>query len=170
VSYDELATALEYPARAWVREALSARGFAAWPGEELEELYTRTFDINPVCSLEVGWHLYGEDYNRGAFLVGMRGLMRDLGVAEGTELPDHLTSVLRVLGRMAPEEADGFARGYVLPAVGKMLSGFPDGENPYRDVVEEIERFLRDRHGDPHEWVGAPEQQPYGCGGCHGVC
>ena len=53
------------------------------PLEDLEELFTRTFDLNPVCCLEVGWHLYGEDYNRGAFLVKMRQLLRSHGVAEG---------------------------------------------------------------------------------------
>ena len=50
---------------------------------DLEELFTRTFDINPQCTLELGWQLYGEDYNRGAFLVRMRELMREKGVEEG---------------------------------------------------------------------------------------
>src|SRR3990172_6774062 len=63
------------------------RGMSA---EELEELYTLTFDINPLCCLEVGWQLYGEEYERGAFLVEMRQLLRDCGVRESTELPDHL--------------------------------------------------------------------------------
>ena len=40
---------------------------------ELEESYTRTFDVNPSCALEIGWHLFGEDYMRGQFLVRMRG-------------------------------------------------------------------------------------------------
>ena len=37
--------------------------------EQIQELYTRTFDINPVCTLEIGWHIFGEDYARGALLV-----------------------------------------------------------------------------------------------------
>src|SRR5262249_35690032 len=45
---------------------------AGLAAEDLEELYTRTFDLNPVCSLEVGWHLFGENYSRGEFLVRMR--------------------------------------------------------------------------------------------------
>jgi nitrate reductase delta subunit len=54
---------------------------------DLEEFYTRTFDINPVSALEIGWHLYGEQYERGAFLVKMRELSRTLGVEESTSLP-----------------------------------------------------------------------------------
>jgi len=44
---------------------------AAMSLEELQELYTRTFDLSPLCSLEAGWQLYGEDYARGSFLVYM---------------------------------------------------------------------------------------------------
>ncbi|MBL8849760.1 MAG: hypothetical protein JNG89_08750, partial [Planctomycetaceae bacterium] len=29
--------------------------------EELEEEFTRTFELNPACALEVGWHLFGEE-------------------------------------------------------------------------------------------------------------
>lgn len=169
MSYDALATGLEYPDRAEVRALLRPHeGFGSLSATEIEELYTRTFDINPVCSLEVGWHLYGEDYNRGTFLVAMRGLMRSLGVEEGSELPDHLGSVLRVLGRMEPGQATPFAREYVLPAIGRMLEGFGEAPNPYRAVLEQVDAFLRERHGEPVKWEGPPETQPYPCGGCHG--
>ena len=57
--------------------------------ERLQELFTQSFDLSPLCSLEVGWHLYGEEYARGNFLVAMRGLLRDHGIEESTELPDH---------------------------------------------------------------------------------
>ena len=84
--------------------------------------------------LEVGWHLYGEDYHRGAFLVRMRGLLREHGVPEETELPDHLTHVLPVLGRLDDARAEALARGYVLPALVKMLDGFGEKRNPYRQL------------------------------------
>ena len=49
---------------------------------ELEEVFTQTFDINPLSALEVGWHLFGEEYARGMFLVRMREECR-LGVLWG---------------------------------------------------------------------------------------
>ena len=88
---------------------------------EVQELYTRTFDINPVCTLEVGWHVYGEDYARGEFLVKMRQRLRECGLSESKELPDHLTHVLALLVRLESGEADELAAGYVLPALKKML-------------------------------------------------
>jgi nitrate reductase delta subunit len=108
---------------------------AGRPGSELEELYTRTFDLNPICALEVGWHLYGEAYERGAFLVKARGLLADLGVGETAELPDHLTALLPALARLAPEEAAAFVRSYLLPALDKMLAGLAGKENPYEPLL-----------------------------------
>jgi len=172
--YGVLAAALRYPSRPSARAALLAfPGFAGQTRAGLEELYTRTFDVNPVCSLEIGWHLFGEDYNRGAFLVRARGLLRAHGIAEGTELPDHLESVLLLLDAMERAgggEAGPFARRFVLPALRKMRAGFADGDNPYGAVLERIEEFLRARHGEPDEWSAPAAPAPYGCGGCHGAC
>lgn len=111
--------------------------------EEMEETHIRVFDWNPHCALEVGWHLFGEDYNRGAFLVKMREEMRRLGVRENGELPDHLTHALAVVERMEPEKAEDFVRACVLPAVDKMIDGLGRlDESPYRHVLEAIKLFL----------------------------
>ncbi len=109
---------------------------------ELEELYTRTFDMNPACSLEVGWHLFGEQYERGAFLVRMRGHMRRLGVAEDHELPDHLSHALAVASRMEAEEARGFEAESVSPAVLKIIEGLGEGDNPYRHLLRAVSALL----------------------------
>lgn len=110
---------------------------------DMEELYTRTFDINPVCSLEIGWHLYGENYDRGAFLVTMRELLRMHSVPESSELPDHLTHALRVLGRMSENERRRFAARSIAPALEKMLDGIPREGNPYRHLIDAYDALLR---------------------------
>ena len=51
--------------------AISGRSLA-----ELEELYIQTFDLNPDACPDIGWHLFGEDYARGEFLVKLRQEMR----------------------------------------------------------------------------------------------
>lgn len=115
--------------------------------EELQELYTRTFDLNPVCSLEVGWQLFGENYSRGEFLVDMRHTLRRLDVPETTELPDHLTHVLRAFGRMRASEADRFASRFLLPALGKMSQGLAGSECPYAAVLEAIQTLVLSPYG-----------------------
>ncbi|OHB80376.1 MAG: hypothetical protein A2W31_02210 [Planctomycetes bacterium RBG_16_64_10] len=112
---------------------------------EREELYTRTFDINPVCSLEIGWQLFGEEYHRGALLVRLRSELRRHGIEESTELPDHLTHVLSLLDRMPDSEAQSLAACCVIPAVDKMLIAFERPPNPYGDVLLAVGLFLKQR-------------------------
>jgi len=157
---DHHAALLEYPAG----RDLRVGGLA---GSELEELYARTFDINPVCCLEIGWQLYGEDYQRGAFLVEMRARMREHGLAESAELPDHLSHALRLLGRLEPAEGARFARHFVLPAVERMLKGFGDRANPYRGVLETLAAELRAGYGEPIP--PAPLHRPYECAASCGM-
>lgn len=110
--------------------------------EELEELFTRTFDLNPTCALEVGWHLYGENYSRGDFLVKMRQALRRHGLPESAELPDHLSHVLSVLGRLPPAEYAPFAESHVVPAIDKMLAGLAGQGNPYEKLLRAIRRLV----------------------------
>lgn len=124
--------------------------------EGVDELFTRTFDINPVCSLEVGWQLYGENYSRGEFLVSMRKMLRDYEVPESSELPDHLTHVLPVLARLPEQRADEFATTCVLPAVEKMLKGLSGKSNPYANVIEAIRDVLATKHRSNTDCADTP--------------
>ncbi len=110
--------------------------------EAAQELFIQTFDLSPVCTLEVGWHVYGENYDRGAFLVRMRQQMREHGLAESDELPDHLAHVLQVLGRMEPGPQCEFAERFVLPALSKMMAGFKNKGNPFEHVMNVIGRSV----------------------------
>ncbi len=102
---------------------------------EVEEAFTGTFDVNPACALEVGWHLFGEEYSRGLFMVRMREELRKYDLAESNELPDHITHVLAIIGAMPDEEAKRFVTACVLPAVRKMLHAFEENDSPYGDVI-----------------------------------
>lgn len=113
------------------RAAESMFAFATYadsvPLYELEESFTRTFDLNPSCAAEIGWHLFGEEYVRGLFMVRMREEMRQRGLEETGELPDHVVHVLAVLGAMEEGPARELARACVCPAVGKMRASLEGG-------------------------------------------
>lgn len=108
---------------------------------ECEELYVHTFDANAERALEVGWQVFGEQYERGAFLVDLRGRMRTLGVAETTELPDHLTQVLRLLGRMDEDDAHTLVARAVMPCL-KRVREHIDAGNAYGGAVVAVTRVL----------------------------
>lgn len=114
--------------------------------EELEELYTQTFDINPVSSLEIGWHLFGETYERGSFLVKMRETLRELAVEESADLPDHITHVLLALGRMEKEEQTEFSEMFIVPALNKILDTFEGKNNPYENLLKIISMLIKVNH------------------------
>ncbi|HKS74008.1 MAG TPA: molecular chaperone TorD family protein [Terriglobales bacterium] len=117
----------------------SIEGLEVW---ELEELFTRTFDMNPVCSLELGWHLFGENYERGLLMVRMREELRRFDIHESAELPDHLTHVLALLGRMSHDKAADFAGACVMPALKKMLEALRGKVNPFESVLLAVQLFL----------------------------
>ena len=113
--------------------------------EELQELYTRTFELNPVCALEVGWQHYGEEYARGSFLVFLRDALRQHGIPEETELPDHLIHVLPLLDRLSNGEANELVEYAVLPAIEKMVGGLAGKNNPYESLLRAIVTLLGTR-------------------------
>ncbi len=116
---------------------------------QVEEVFTRTFDINPACALEVGWHLFGEEYARGQFLVRMREELRKYDLPESVELPDHISHVLAVVAAMPDEDAACFVQACVLPAVEKMRQALQEKETPYRHLVACLSRVLRHVWGEP---------------------
>ena len=119
---------------------------------ELEEAYTRTFDVNPSCALEIGWHLFGEDYMRGQFLVRMRGELAKYEITETGELPDHLTHVLPVLAMMPADEAHQFSHACVFPALHKMQTSLDKNQSPYRHLIRCLLQVLEQEYGISEPW------------------
>jgi nitrate reductase delta subunit len=111
---------------------------------ELQEQFIQTFDLNPDCSLELGWHLYGENYDRGTYLVKLRGLLRRLGVPETHELPDHISHALELLGRLPETEAEEFAVACVLPALQKIRTKLK-AETSFHPLIESVAVLLGGR-------------------------
>lgn len=135
-------------------DAESRRQFGEWADhmrslspEGRQEVYARTFDLSPKCTLELGWHLFGEQYDRGTFLVWMRGRLREFSLTETTDLPDHVRHVLPVLGRLSPEAADRFSTACVLPAMETIRDGLEKMDNPYHALAAAVCTWLESRHG-----------------------
>lgn len=137
--------------------ALFAEHVQDLPLEDCEELFTRTFDINPICALEVGWQLYGESYERGNFIVSMRQGLKQYNLPESDELPDHLSHVLQAIGRMKEEQASEFIGKMALPAVKKMSKGLEGKENPFRYILNGILSELAARTNEPEPDVEGVE-------------
>ncbi len=111
--------------------------------EQLEELYTSTFDMQPVCYPYVGYQLFGESYKRGAFMARLNGHYHSLGYFSGKELPDHVAVVLRFLSLDAVKKEDDFCQTLLyeglLPALGKMSETLEKlAGNPYAILISAL--------------------------------
>ena len=147
---DQVGVVLEYPADAFSSRIATAKALADHAAELLDgadagqrlsaaaaalasdldmrgpdwaaERYTVIFDMSPVCTLAVGFHVFGETYARGEFLAGITGELREHGVSPGDELADHLPVLLQLLGRMEDAEDRQLLLSIILlPGLDKML-------------------------------------------------
>ena len=92
---------------------------------ELEELYTRSFDVQAVTTIDLGYVLFGDDYKRGQLLVNLNSEHHEAGIDCGTELPDHLPNVLRLIDRMQNTELrDELVQEIIAPALRKIIGEF----------------------------------------------
>jgi nitrate reductase assembly molybdenum cofactor insertion protein NarJ len=93
--------------------------------DELEELFTKTFDVQPICYLDLGYVIFGEDYKRGTFLRHMQEEQKMLGNDCSPELPDHLSHVLTMLTMHTDQMfIDELVAQAIVPGVKKMIHEF----------------------------------------------
>ena len=113
------------------------------PLSHLEELYTDTFDLEAICCPYVGFHLFGEDRSRGMFMVKLKEYYRAHNYFLKTELPDHISIMLRSLSVViADDEARDLIKYCLIPTVKKMILLFKDSGNPYKCVLQAVLTFL----------------------------
>ncbi len=135
-----------HPAAASSLESFSAR-LEKLSLEQIQELYTITFDLQPVCYPYIGYQLFGESYKRGAFMAQLNEAYHLSGYSAGLELPDHLSVILRFLGLDSAKREDDFSSALLaeglVPALEKMLHTFTQhSENPYFDLLSALHLVL----------------------------
>lgn len=93
--------------------------------DEYEELYTKTFDVQPICYLDLGYVIFGEDYKRGAFLLHMQEEQLKAKNDCGTDLSDNISNMLTLFTKTDNQELlDELAVKILIPGIEKMISEF----------------------------------------------
>lgn len=148
-----LGAALEYPTAGWrtrlqdLERQLAGHPSAAsiqafltatepYSDAGIAEIYTRTFDLAPQCAPYLGVHLFGEqDARRSQLMVGLASEYKATGHDTGSELPDHLSVVLRSLTRLPAQTRDELVRLCVRPALVSMATQLRSSNSPYEHLV-----------------------------------
>lgn len=160
---EQLAVTLEYPTSHYKRDvtdwieqysqefpeaasaiSLFSSAIDKHSATDLEEIYTRTFDMAPVCSPYISGHIYGdENFERGTLLTALNDRYRDENFATNGELPDHLALILRFMPHLDQEEALEMLEYCLSRPLGEMRKALED--NPYRYVIEAVQSLV---HGE----------------------
>jgi len=122
----------------------------------LEEKYTKTYDIQGQCCLDVGYILFGEDYKRGQFLVEINRLANEHQVDTESELPDHLPNILKLLVKLDKAERKEMIERILLPALDKMMENFGHTSNPFSLPLKTIETYLQTDFNMDKKLFGGP--------------
>lgn len=102
-----------------------------------QEYYVSTFDVQPLCTLDIGYVLFGEDYRRGEFMVNIKKEHLNAANDCGSELPDHLTNILKLLPKMKNAElAEELCVSLLVPAISEIILKFKKAENHYKGLLE----------------------------------
>jgi nitrate reductase assembly molybdenum cofactor insertion protein NarJ len=103
---------------------------------ELEDLYVRTFEVQSITTLDIGYIVFGDDYKRGELLVNLNREHKKYGIVCGSELADNLSNILKLLKVLEDRELrDDLVNKIIVPALVKMIDGFGEGQIIAKDKV-----------------------------------
>lgn len=112
--------------------------------EELQELYIKTFEVNPICSLYASIHLFGEEsFKRSDFMARLKQAYNEYGMAfDEKELPDFIPIILRFTIYLKDEKRlEDFIKRCILKPLSTMIETLGNKSNPYKSLMEYIRKF-----------------------------
>ncbi|MFN8386043.1 MAG: hypothetical protein U0X92_06430 [Anaerolineales bacterium] len=104
-----------------------ANAIEGYSPQRMQELFTTTFDMQPVCYPYIGFHLYGESYKRGAFMAQLNEAYHGSAIQRNRNCPT-IFAILRFIGFDSENRNSEFCQALlsdgVHPALEKMLKVF----------------------------------------------
>ncbi len=101
----------------------------------MQELFIRSFDVQAVTTLDIGYVLFGDDYKRGEMLANLNREHIEAGIDCGTELADYLPNLLRLLAVLEDEDlVSDLVNAILAPALRGMIGEFDPDRVEKRNV------------------------------------
>lgn len=111
---------------------------------ELEEIFTRTFDMTPLCVPYISAHIYGEEnFERGKLMSGLLDRYSEVGFDYGQEMPDHIAVVLRFASQCEDEEFNELIDYVLAEPIKQMAQNAKGSDNPYELLLLSILDVMR---------------------------
>jgi nitrate reductase molybdenum cofactor assembly chaperone len=101
--------------------------------EVQQELYTRTFDVAPICVPYLTSYIFGpESFERGEVMSKLAGCFKNLGFDAGSELPDHIAVLMRFCAQLNDEEIRDLVRYCISRPLKDMVVILESAESPFQ--------------------------------------
>lgn len=128
---------------------------------QLQEAYTSIFDMQPECTLNLGYQLLGDDWRRSVFLFKLKEIYQAHNFDIGGELPDHLCILLRFLAtRREDSESTDLVEDGLIPALSRLATSVQLAETPYRWVLQALLSWLRESRNTFEPGYGNRDREP----------
>ncbi len=116
--------------------------------DEREDLYLRSFEVQSITTLDIGYVVFGDDYKRGEMLVNLNKEHQKHGIDCGDELADNLSNILKLINVIDDEALlDDLINKIVAVALTKMIEGFGDDQILAKEKVYiKHHKTLLDKH------------------------
>lgn len=93
--------------------------------DDIQELHTRSFEVQAITTLDLGYLLFGDDYKRAELLVNLNREHNTIGNNCGHELADHLPNVIRLIALLEDDELRlELLKKLIVPGLRKMIGDF----------------------------------------------
>ena len=115
---------------------------------ELEDLYLRSFEVQSITTLDIGYVVFGDDYKRGELLVNLNKEHQTYGIDCGDELADNLSNVLKLINVIEDSELlSDLVNKIIAAALTRMIQGFGDDQLLAKEKVYiKHHKTLLDKH------------------------
>lgn len=115
----------------------------------LEEMFTATFELQPLCHPYVAWQLCGESQQRTLMLMKLTELYRQHNFPAGNDLPDHLSEILRFIGTSNNAHHHfELVVDAIIPTLDKMIGAIEKEDHPYRSLLVALRSWLGPMYED----------------------
>lgn len=113
---------------------------------DMEELFTRTFDVAPIVCPYITAHIYGdENFDRGRLMSALSSKFVERGFEPGAELPDHIAILLRFAPYLDEDEISELSDFCLKEPLGGMVDSLREAGSPYLHVFEAIQQIIEGR-------------------------
>ena len=115
---------------------------------EREDLYLRTFEVQSITTLDIGYVAFGDDYKRGELLVNLNREHQTYGIDCEGELVDNLANILKLIYVLEDSILlTDLINKLIAPALTKMIQGFGDNQLLAKEKVYiKHHKTLLDKH------------------------